>query len=567
MTTDRAGLALAAVIAFGLGLGCASQVPQVRFHNAAVVWQVEDQADVPDKPSERVYWNRAYRFDQLLVRPITDPMAVRGPSRAANLNALDEVPDSTWFTNRIGVREVSIAEIHRGPETSESPEAHKPWTVLSTKQGGASPGLLIRDARGERYILKFDQPGFPEMETAADVIVQRLFWAAGYHVPEDRIVTLSESDLQIAEDAKVEDPYGKDHPMTPEDLELVLERIERPDDGRIRGVVSKFLPGEPIGGYPERGGRRDDPNDRIPHENRRELRAQYLFFAWVAHTDVKENNWLDIWREHPSDPKVHYVEHYLVDFGKALGVMGATAPDPNDGFAYNYDPKFALLSLPTFGLWTRPWEKADGPGLQGVGRFEAEHFHPARFRVRNRFRAFDFLDEHDALWAARILMAFTPEHVRAAVEEGELSDPRATAYLVDTLIARQRALGQHFLSRVNPLTDVQIAEPEPGRLRVCADDLLIVHDFDTDPAGTRYEVAAFDEGGRRLGRPVVLHGRDDGRVCADDLPLARGGEGYTMVRIATRRARKRRHGKLKPVWVHVARGPNAAVRVIGIWRE
>jgi hypothetical protein len=565
MTTDGARFVRAGLLAVGLQLGCASQVPQVRFHNAAVVWEVEDKVDVKEKPSERPYWNRAYRFDQLLVRPITDPMAVRGPSRAANLNALDEVPDSTWFTNRIGVRELSIAEIRRGPETSESPEAHKPWTVLSTKQGGASPGLLIRDTRGERYILKFDQPGFPEMETAADVIVQRLFWAAGYHVPEDRIVSLSVSDLEIAEDATVEDPYGKDHRMTRDDLDVVLARIERRDGGRIRGVVSKFLPGEPIGGYPERGVRNDDPNDRVPHEDRRELRAQYLFFAWVAHTDVKENNWLDIWREHPEDPKVHYVEHYLVDFGKALGVMGITAPDPNDGFAYNYDPKFALLSLPAFGLWTRPWENADGPDLPGVGRFESAHFHPARFRVRNRFRPFDFLDAHDALWAARILMAFTPAHVRAAVEQGELSDPRAVDYLVDTLLARQRALGRHFLARVNPITDVVITEHEPGRLRVCARDLLLVHGFDAAPHETRYEVAAYDERGRRLARPVARSGRAEGRMCADDLPIARGREGYTMVRIAT--SRERRNRKLKPVWVHVARGPSGDARVIGIWRE
>ena len=565
MTSLRTSLALSMLLTVGGVAGCASRVPRVRFHNAPIVWRVEDRADVPDKPGERIYWNRAYRVDQLFVRPITDPMAVRGRPRASNVNALGEVPDSTWFTNRIGVRDMSEADIRRGPATSESPEAHRPWTVLSTKQGGASPGFLIRDARGERYILKFDQPGFPEMETAADVIVQRLFWAAGYHVPEDRIVTLTVDDLEIAKDATVEDPRGKDHPMTRADLEAVLERIERQDDGSIRGVVSKFLPGEPIGGYPERGVRRDDPNDRVPHEDRRELRGQYLFFAWVAHTDVKENNWLDIWREDPRDPDAHYVEHYLVDFGKALGVMGATSPDPNDGFAYNYDPKFALLSLPTFGLWTRPWENADGPDLVGVGRFEAEHFHPARFRVRNRFRAFDLMDEHDALWAARILMRFTPEHVRAAVEQGELSDPRAADYLVDTLIARQRALGQHFLSRVNPITDIAITEGEPGRLRLCADDLLLVHRFEGAPGRTRYEIAAFDEGGRRLGRPVALGGREDGRVCTSDLPVARGPEAYTMLRITTRRGKKSR--KLDPVWVHVARGPDGALRVIGIWRE
>ena len=33
-----------------------------------------------------------------------------------NVNSLDEVPDSTWFTNRIGRRDMSMAEIVRGPD-------------------------------------------------------------------------------------------------------------------------------------------------------------------------------------------------------------------------------------------------------------------------------------------------------------------------------------------------------------------------------------------------------------------------------------------------------------------
>src|SRR6185436_20324035 len=31
--------------------------------------------------------------------------------RAVNVNTMDEVPDSSWFTNRIGVRAMSLAEI------------------------------------------------------------------------------------------------------------------------------------------------------------------------------------------------------------------------------------------------------------------------------------------------------------------------------------------------------------------------------------------------------------------------------------------------------------------------
>ncbi len=35
--------------------------------------------------------------------------------RAVNVNTIDEVPDSSWFTNRIGVRAMPLDEVVRGP--------------------------------------------------------------------------------------------------------------------------------------------------------------------------------------------------------------------------------------------------------------------------------------------------------------------------------------------------------------------------------------------------------------------------------------------------------------------
>ena len=41
--------------------------------------------------------------------------------RAINVNSMDEVPDSSWFTNRIGCQPLSIVEIARGPGHSPGP--------------------------------------------------------------------------------------------------------------------------------------------------------------------------------------------------------------------------------------------------------------------------------------------------------------------------------------------------------------------------------------------------------------------------------------------------------------
>ena len=37
--------------------------------------------------------------------------------RALNVNTLDEVPDSMWFVNRIGRKDMPIADLVRGPDT------------------------------------------------------------------------------------------------------------------------------------------------------------------------------------------------------------------------------------------------------------------------------------------------------------------------------------------------------------------------------------------------------------------------------------------------------------------
>ena len=41
--------------------------------------------------------------------------------RAQNLNTIDEVPDSTWFTNRLGTVPVTVAELVKGPGSGTGP--------------------------------------------------------------------------------------------------------------------------------------------------------------------------------------------------------------------------------------------------------------------------------------------------------------------------------------------------------------------------------------------------------------------------------------------------------------
>src|SRR5262245_51958474 len=42
--------------------------------------------------------------------------------RAQSVNTIDEVPDSSWFTNRIGVQPLTVDEVVRGPIAGAPPD-------------------------------------------------------------------------------------------------------------------------------------------------------------------------------------------------------------------------------------------------------------------------------------------------------------------------------------------------------------------------------------------------------------------------------------------------------------
>ena len=57
----------------------------------------------------------------------------------------------------------------------------------------------------------------------------------------------------------------------------------------------------------------------------------------------------------------------------------------------------------------------------------------------------------DAFWAAKIIMSFTPEELRAIVHTGKLTDPVQEQYFYDVLVARQEKCGRFGINIINPL--------------------------------------------------------------------------------------------------------------------
>jgi hypothetical protein len=147
------------------------------------------------------------------------------------------------------------------------------------------------------------------------------------------------------------------------------------------------------------------------------------------------------------------IRHYLQDVGSTFGV-GANGPhDWNEGWEFLYDGGPSRKRFFTFGFGLSPWQTADYADYPAVGRFEGDAFDPETWKPRVPTAAYYEMRDDDAFWAARRVMAFTNDTIKAVVKVGQFSDPKAEQYLADVLIKRRDKIGQAYLTKINPVVD------------------------------------------------------------------------------------------------------------------
>jgi hypothetical protein len=320
---------------------------------------------------------------------------------------------------------------------------------VTGKSEGIRPGFTIVDSAGVRWFLKFDAPGEPEQTTGAEVVATKLFWALGYHVAEAHVATLRRNELVLGKDATIT-VNGKSRRLTAGDVDRVLALVERSPDGSYRVLASKALEGKPLGGFLYYGTRADDPNDVVPHENRRELRGMRVFGAWIDRVDAKASNTLDTL---VSEDGKMVVRHHVLDFGSTLGSAGVRPNEFWEGHQHIYEGMSAGLKLLGLGFPVEPWRTIDYPKLRGVGRFEGDHFEPAAWKSRIPNAAYLRALPDDMFWAARKVMAITDGMILAAVKSGNYSDPSSERYLARTLTKRRDAIGRTYLGKISPVVN------------------------------------------------------------------------------------------------------------------
>jgi hypothetical protein len=378
----------------------------------------------------------------------------RPPSntRAQNINTIDEVPDSSWFTNRVGTSKLSTEEIARGPNSGRPP-APEQWTIIREKSAGVNPGFTARDANGETWFLQFEEPHYPGANSADVEVATKIFWGLGYNQVESYITTFDPAHVVIDPKATAKRPSGARTPYTRNDMEAILERVVRSKDGTYRASAGRLLAGKVIGNFRYSGTRSDDPNDIVPHEHRRELRALRVFGAWMNLVDLKGGNTLDTLVEQNGKS---IIRHYLQDVGASLGV--ANDPGVWDlGWEHFYEGDALLKRLVSFGFALSPWQTVKYQEYPEVGRFEGDKFDPRTWKPHTPPPAYNEMRADDAFWAARRVAAFSDDLIRAAVHEGQFSDPAGENHLAAVIMKRRDKIAQAYLPAINPVVDPKLA--------------------------------------------------------------------------------------------------------------
>ena len=408
------------------------------------------------------------------------------PTRAKNLNTVDEVADSSWFTNRAGHRALTPEDVFRGPDTSDGP-ANGTWTVTSSKSDGVTPGFTVKDSSGQRWFLKFDPPGYRAMATGTEVAVTKLMWALGYNVPENHIAYMRRDQLVVGNGAKFTPAGGNERLMRLGDIDNLLDRANREADGSYRVVASKSLEGKPIGRIRFMGTRPDDPNDLIAHEDRRELRGYGVFAAWLNHVDAKAINSLDmlITKDGRS-----FVRHNLIDFGSTLGSGGVGPADYWEGEQYLVEPASIGRQMIGFGFSYPTWHTTPFYEARAVGRLPMHNasFNANAWKPRVPNQAFLHAREDDKFWAAQKLIALKTDLLEAAVRAGDFGDANAERFLVQALAERRDAIARAYLTAINPIANPMLDANGTLVFRNAAVDA----DFARIPEGYRAVWSTFD---------------------------------------------------------------------------
>jgi hypothetical protein len=529
---SRASLCRGAALLAGLvganGARASAGEPLSWFADRPVAWYEHDRADVPRVPkANHLHELQATLLWRDTVAGEADRILSLDHDRPAlDVNALDEVPCSTWFCPRNHLRPLSPEEAAAAPADARP---RLPLRIVKGKDEGTATGFQVKDATGRKFMLKLDPVGHPGLTTAAEIVGSRVFRDAGYNVPDSVELDLRPEDLTVDPEATFMLYRVQRRPLTQSRVDRMLAGTARLPDGRLRAVLVPWIEGKIVGGFDMIGRRDDDLNDRIPHEDRRSLRASWVLFAWIGQMDPGSINSIDTY---VAEGQRHLLRHYFFDFGSALGSGTAWAKGVHQTGEYYIEVGRTMMALFSLGFYRRPFQdqkdewRAETLAHPNVGWFQGEDFDPDTFRTNRRVPAHMRQTARDRYWGAKVVTSFSDAQIAAIVGETGLSE-RDQAYVAAALSARRDVIGRRYLAAVAAVENPVVSRDGAS---VCFDDLVLARGL-ARPEDARYDVSVEDGRGATLARPELT--RAGAETCVP-LKAAPGATGYRVIRVVTR---------------------------------
>ena len=486
------------LIGIAASLTACSATRPPKFADRPAVTTVADAS--PSPVPERIRLADSVFFtDTYVRRPLIQALELERVPEAGDVNALDEVPTSTWYRPPpSGMKRLARAYRVDGPPTL-------PLRVVTRKTSLGRGGLSIVDSRGLAYELFRDPKTAPATTTAAAAIASRLVRAAGYQTPEA----------------------------------WVRELNEPPKPGWNRVVAIRWPIGIDLGPAPADTTRSGDPNDRVPHRDRRTLRALAVLGAWLDARTLGIRSTRDAY---VGEPGRGHVEHYLVGFNRWLGAW--RAPGSRRDYAVGEVRGGIVKNLFTLGLTPE-----NEPGIRSLTAM-SDQLDVAGYRTRHPYEPISRALPQDNYWGAKAIGAIRPEAIEWAVRAGHLSAD-ARKKIAITLLIRRRQVMRHWFAQVSPCEPVRVLD----RSLVLLDEAI--HHGVESASRARYAISFLDEAGDRLVPDESVRLR--GEVFTVQIPDRALEEPYVVVRLRAVRAQR---AAPRAAEIHVV--TTDEVRIVGV---
>jgi hypothetical protein len=442
---------------------------------------------------------------------------------------MDEVVHSTWYAPHPN----DLGTLARGPESDGPPQT--PLIVLPAPTVVLHWGIAVTDARGLRYDIGIDPPDRREMRTGAAVIAARLVWALGLHTPPAFVLKLRARD------------FWKPVAKAPDAAAYLASGAPKDAGGYYRVSAVRVPQGLYLGQSLETGVRGDDPNDMIPHTERRTLRALQVLAAWIKLNDLGPNKTLDFYE---GEPGRGHVVHYVAGLDDALGTASVTRrtdPPPAEGGG---PPAVRLLTL---GLAPNPPPPPTQTLVPAVGDIDQD-VDPRGYESGLPYEPADRILPADGYWAAKRIATIPSAAVALAIDAGWLKDLRAQRRLYDILEARRTTIIRYWYRQVTPLEIVSATKTA----LVLRDEAISRKVGGT--AGSSYRVEYLNDHGARVASRDLVEPKGDRLQLALPTGALEAAKDYLVVRVL---AKRKKTFLPRPCDVHVKMRDTGLV-VLGI---